>query len=103
MVYGWENLEVATDLNNLAGLLSHQGNFLEAEPLYREALEIKKKVLGPYHPSIATGLNNLAVLLSRQGKKMEANKLGKEALAIWTRALGPDHPNTLEAQEDWGQ
>ena len=84
-------------------MLKTQGKFSEAEPLYREAIAIFKKVLGPDHPSVATLLNNLALLLWQQGKEMEANELGKEALVIWIRALGPDHPDTMQAQKDWGQ
>jgi hypothetical protein len=35
-----------------------------AEPLYRRALAITEKSLGPEHPNVAIRLNNLAVLLS---------------------------------------
>ena len=94
---------IATYLNNLADVLSSQGKFLEAEPLYRQSIEVFKKVLGPDHPNVATLLNNLALLLKSQGKKSEAKTLGKEALAIRIRALGPDHPTTMQAQKDWGQ
>lgn len=43
-----------------------QGNYAEAEPLYRQSLAITEKTLGPEHPGVATPLNNLAGLLNRQ-------------------------------------
>ena len=43
--------EIATALvGNLASLLKEQGKLAEAEPLYREALEGRREVLGPRHP-----------------------------------------------------
>jgi hypothetical protein len=38
------------------------GNYTAAEPLYKEALAIRKKVLGENHPDYARSLNNLASL-----------------------------------------
>ena len=43
-----------------------QGKYDEAEPLYREALDIRKKVFGDEHPNVAQSLNNLASLLESQ-------------------------------------
>jgi hypothetical protein len=37
--------------------------------IYREALAVRQKVLGPEHPDTATSLDNLAGLLSAQGKR----------------------------------
>ena len=39
---------VATSLNNLAALYYDQGKYAEAEPLYKRALAIWEKALGPY-------------------------------------------------------
>ena len=41
-------------LNNLAVLYSDQGRYAEAEPLYKRALAIREKALGPDHPDVAT-------------------------------------------------
>ena len=38
------------------------GDYARAEPLYRQALEIRKKALGEGHPDYAASLNNLAGL-----------------------------------------
>ena len=58
---------MATSLNNLAVLYHAQGKYAEAEPLYRRALGIREKALGPEHPDVATSLNNLAELYRPRG------------------------------------
>ena len=41
-----------------------QGKLDKALPLYKEAVEISKKALGPGHPNVATLLNNIAGIYS---------------------------------------
>ena len=43
-----------SSLNNLAGLYEAMGEYDRAEPLFRQALEIRKKALGEEHPDYAT-------------------------------------------------
>ncbi|CAN0434923.1 unnamed protein product [Ectocarpus sp. 12 AP-2014] len=61
--------DVASDLNNRAGLLRAQGKYEEAEPLYERSQAIREKALGPEHPAVATVLNNRAGLLSAQVRR----------------------------------
>jgi len=84
---------VPTSLNNLAGLYRAQGRYDEAEPLYRQALELRRELLGERHPQVATSLNNLAYLYESQGRYNEAEPLYLEALAMLAQAVGTDHPN----------
>ena len=79
-------------LNAHATILQTIGNYAAAEPLYRRALAIYEKALGPDHPDVATSLNNLAGLLHDQGNYAAAEPLYRRALAIDEKALGPDHP-----------
>ena len=100
-VYGEEHPKVALGLNNLAQLLQDQASFNvmwsvravllsdwpccwafgctqgkldEAEPLFKQALAIYKKVYGEEHPRVATALNNLAQLLSDQVSRSVVDK-----------------------------
>src|SRR6476620_12658040 len=43
-------------------LYTSQGQYANAEPLYKRSLVIKEKVLGPDHPDVAVSLNGLAGL-----------------------------------------
>ena len=53
-------------LHHYAVFLANQGKYDDAEPLYKRALTIREKVLGPRHPDVASSLNNLASLLALQ-------------------------------------
>ncbi|MCP4546536.1 MAG: tetratricopeptide repeat protein, partial [bacterium] len=52
-------------LNSLAMLFHTQGKYANAEPLYKRALAMREKALGPQHPDVAQILNNL-VFRSKQ-------------------------------------
>jgi tetratricopeptide (TPR) repeat protein len=58
---------VAKSLNNLATLYFVQGCDIEAEPLFKRALAILKKALGPDHPAVAAAHRYLAELQIEQG------------------------------------
>ena len=86
---------VATSLNNLAGLYQSQGKYEEAEPLLKQALSLSQELLGDRHPDVASSLNNLAMLYHSQGRSETAESLYVRALQIAEAVLGRDHLNTV--------
>ena len=70
-------------LNNLGEALQEMGRRTEAEPLFRQALTIRRN---------APSLNNLARLLLAGDRLDEAETLCREALRIDEQQYGPDHP-----------
>ena len=58
----------AEGLNNLAVLNFQAGNYDNVIPLGKQALEIRKKYLGEWHPLYAINLNNLATFYWVLGK-----------------------------------
>ncbi|MDP2278041.1 MAG: CHAT domain-containing protein, partial [Nitrospirota bacterium] len=89
---------VATSLNNLAGLYEPAGRYAEAEPLYKRSLEIREKALGREHPSVAQSLDNLAGLYAFiGGRYADAEPLYKRALEIYEKALGREHPSVAQS------
>ena len=86
-------LDLATTLNNLARLYKSQGRYEEAEPLYIQALEMRRKLLGEEHPYVAITLNNLARLYKSQGRYEEAEPLYLQALEMKRKLLGEEHPD----------
>jgi hypothetical protein len=72
---GPDHPEVATALNNLAGLDARLGRYTEAEPLYKRAIAIDEKALGPGHPTVAQLRGNLATMYDAQGRHAEAEAL----------------------------
>jgi tetratricopeptide (TPR) repeat protein len=69
----------------------------QAEPLFREALALRKEALEEDDPAVAASLNNLARLLKTQGKDLEAETLYREALAIMKKTLGENHPDFAQS------
>jgi hypothetical protein len=43
--------------------------------VHKQALELRKKVLGPEHPDVLESMNNLALVLKKQGKYKTAEKM----------------------------
>src|SRR3989339_661059 len=94
-ILGKDHPNVATSLNNLAGLYKVIGRYSEAEPLYKRSLEIREKALGREHPSVAQSLDNLAGLYAFiGGRYADAEPLYKRALEIREKIRGSEHPDT---------
>ena len=86
-------LDLARLLNQTGYFLEGKGRYTEVEPLYQQALQIKRSQLGWEHPSTATSLNNLAGLYQFQGRYREAEHLYIQALKILRSQLRTDHPD----------
>lgn len=84
-------------LAELGQFLSENGLYPAAEPLLREALPVRTRVLGPEHPQTLTSFNNLAALLERKGDYAGAESLFCRSLSVSERVLGPEHPQTLRS------
>jgi DNA-binding SARP family transcriptional activator/Flp pilus assembly protein TadD len=85
-------IDVASNLNALAGLLRDTNRYAEAEPLHRRALEIYEASLGPQHAMVARVLNDLAILLHYGNRLVEAEDMYRRALSIDESEYGPNHP-----------
>jgi tetratricopeptide (TPR) repeat protein len=93
---GADHPNVATHLNNLAGLLRADNRLAEAEPLYRRALAIDEVSLGADHPEVAIDLNNLATLLQGTNRAAGTEPLLRRALVVllvFQRNTGHAHPH----------
>ena len=81
-----------------------EGRWKEAEELFVQAMETRKRVLGQEHPDILTSMANLAFTWKSQGRNLEAILLLKECFQLQTHKLGPQHPDTessLETLNKW--
>jgi tetratricopeptide (TPR) repeat protein len=87
-------------MNNLAILYRNQGRYDEAEPLYLETLEARRRISGDDHPHTLSSKHNLAVLYWNQGRYDEAEPLYLETLEARKRVLGDDHPDTLKSMNN---
>src|SRR5205814_1264585 len=98
---------------NLAGLYHTQENYAEAEPLYRQALQVYKDVLGEKHPAYVSCLGNFAGLYYAQLNYKQAEALCRQILAALqhnqpirqVEQLQPgdlrSHPTTVAALDNY--
>ncbi len=94
--------EHATILNNLGGVYKRTGQLEKAESLYKESLDIQKKLLIKDDPMLAGILNNLAGIYNLQGQYEKAKPLYEEALTMDTKIFGKDHPETATDMNNLG-
>src|SRR5260221_10565060 len=89
----WSSLDeiYILHLSNLAWLYALMGSYEKAEPLFQDALEIRKKVLGEDNPTYATSLNNLALLYQSMGQYQRAEPLFQHALEIMKSVVDDQH------------
>ncbi|HEV7506513.1 MAG TPA: serine/threonine-protein kinase [Thermoanaerobaculia bacterium] len=82
----------AAGLNNLGGLLKDRGDYAAAEPIFREALRLKQKILGA-DEDVATAYNNLGNVLYAKGDLAGAEPYLRQGLAMRRKLLGSEpHP-----------
>jgi CHAT domain-containing protein len=72
-----------------------KGQYREATVPARQALAIRREVLGERHPDTITSLNDLAGLLKAQGDLKAARPLLERALELRRAVLGERHPDTI--------
>jgi tetratricopeptide (TPR) repeat protein len=89
--FGNDRVGALPALRTLAIAYVKLGNYADAEGLFKRALAIDEKALGPTHPDVANRLTDLALLRRLQDHYAEAELLYKRALVILENTLGPDH------------
>lgn len=82
LIQGMMNIQQAISLNNQAEELRDQGRYAEAEPLYKESLQMMKSIYGEQNPNVAVILNNLGVLYEKQARYDESESMHQQSLAI---------------------
>ena len=73
------------------------GEPTRAEPMFRDALAIWRKLRNKDDPNIATLLSNLGMALQGQGKYTDAEDPCRESLAMRRRIFGSEHADVAQA------
>ena len=89
-------------MSNYASNRIDFGDYAGAENKLREALGIRRKILGNDHPDLGYPLNNLAFVLVEEGQADQAEPLAREALAMRLKNQGPNHPQIAAARNTLG-
>ena len=106
---GRGNLERLKLLNNLAGVLRDAGHFAQAEPLYAEVLELRRRLVPDDAGAIAYPLFGLGKVQVGLGRFAEAETNLRMALELveskgwWRRSVAVRFSlvESLRGQDDW--
>jgi serine/threonine protein kinase/tetratricopeptide (TPR) repeat protein len=103
-VSGERHADVASDLHNLAWFLhKYRGRSAEAEQVSRQAVAMRRDLLGAQHPHTASSVRQLADILSGRGQYATAVPLYRESLRVQTATLPRGHRLTLLAALGLGE
>lgn len=87
----------AYDLNDRGLLAASHGDQAAAEILYRQSMDIWRKMGPAYQAHLGTTEFNLAQALCAQGRRGEALPMLEESLQLLRSTVGVHHINTLSA------
>lgn len=89
-------------LNDMAFSQFQTADYNAAESLFRQALAIDEKALGPDNPSVATNANNIGEILMVKGDLGGALTYTRRALEIDEKVYGPEHPTVARDANNIG-
>jgi tetratricopeptide (TPR) repeat protein len=87
-------------LYNMSRHLHQRGQYAEAVPISRQAIEICREYLGEKHPDYAASLRQLAVVYMAMGRYADAEPIFLQANEIWRSALGEGHSDYATSLSD---
>ena len=90
-----ELIEVATELEHAASCFKN-GQYEEAEPIYRHALSVLERVYGAGDPDTLSALQSLGDLYFKMERYKDAVPLYRRLVIIGEKALGKQHPGVIE-------
>ena len=93
--HGSDHLSTLQSMASLASALEMLHNWSEAEKLYLEIIERKKKLLGRDHHTTLDSITSLASLYKNREQWAKAEEPATEALRISQKVFGAEHPATM--------
>lgn len=81
-----------SSLRNLARLVHRfDRDYDAAQPMYRDVLELSRRLYGYRHTDVAVSLSDLAQVLRDLGEYDEAESVAREGLSLWISLYGENH------------
>jgi tetratricopeptide (TPR) repeat protein len=81
-------------IGSVGNLYADYNKLVEAEHMFKKALQGKEKAFGPTHPLTLNTINNLGMIYRKQGKPVEAEHMYKQALQGYKEAFRPTYSST---------
>ena len=101
--HGADNAVRGRYLVGFGVVLFQQGRYPEAERLFRRALDIQQRVLGPDHYDVGGTLNNLGGVYYEQNEYQHALQSYEQARPVLEKSLGPKHLNVVGLVNNIGE
>ncbi|KAM0251725.1 hypothetical protein ACHAQJ_008046 [Trichoderma viride] len=77
--------------------LYDDGRYQEAETVFKQVVETRKRKLGANHPDTLKSIHNLAGTYMKQDRLEDAENLNVQVMKMMKTELGADHPDTLKS------
>jgi non-specific serine/threonine protein kinase/serine/threonine-protein kinase len=84
-------------MDTMGNVYRNLGLWKEAEPLLREAVELRRRHLGEEAPETLNTLTDLSRLLEKMGRPREAEEIDRRTVKAWQRIQGEEGLDTLKA------
>ncbi len=92
---GTDNDDLASAMERVAIVVSDRhGDMAECESLEREALAMRRRLYGEFHPEVALSLSNLASMMHQARRFDEAIDLSRQSVEQHRKIFGERHPRT---------
>ena len=95
-------VQLASTLNNVAGLLEDAKRYADAERVLMQVGAIYQQSFGPSHPYVATAYNNLGELYQKAGDLNRAEPMLLAANQIAGQNYSKDHPQRVSILRNLG-
>ncbi len=79
----------------IATVTNDEGDVPRALELFHQALDLRRRALGPNHPTVSEVLQSIGLAEASLGRPEQAISYFREALDIRRRVLGDTHPEVL--------
>jgi serine/threonine protein kinase/Tfp pilus assembly protein PilF len=99
--YG-DHLDVAGSIQNVAVLLTYRGDLVGAEPLFREAIAMRKRLGDEGSSEMGAAWNQLAALLQKKGDFPGSEDAFQEALVVQRRVQDGPHRGVVMVLNNLG-
>ncbi|KAF2201277.1 hypothetical protein GQ43DRAFT_371863, partial [Delitschia confertaspora ATCC 74209] len=77
-----------------------EGRWKDAEELFMQVMETRKRMLGEEHPDMLTSMTNQVSTFWNQGRWKEAEELGVQVIETRKRVFGEEHRDTVSTMNN---
>jgi tetratricopeptide (TPR) repeat protein len=97
LIYGIDNIEVASNLNNMAEAYRLRNEPEKAEAMFKRSIAIEQKSFGESNIRTAITYHNLGLMYLGKNELAKAEENISRSIAMFDKKLGAGSPNSIDA------